>query len=63
MKLHIFSYKFIVIDIKSSKRSAIGEKSRTEQYAENVSGSAREDLTSGLRCDLNARSLLECDAI
>ena len=53
MKLHIFSYKFIVIDIKSSKRSAIGEKSRTEQYAEKVSGSAREHLTSGLRRDLN----------
>lgn len=42
MKLHIFSYKFIVIDIRSSKRSAIGEKSRTEQHAEKVSGSTRE---------------------
>lgn len=41
MKLHIFSYKFIVIDIKSSK-SAISEKKQKRNDAEKASSFMRE---------------------
>ena len=41
MKLHIFSYKFIVIDIKSSK-SGISEKKQKRTDAEKASSFMRE---------------------
>ena len=64
MKLHIFSYKFIVIDIRGSKRSSVSEKSGTEQRAEKGPAPHVSALTFRMRRYLNharARSLPECE--